>query len=239
MENNDDHKEKRLRFVPSGLANEVLLDVYVRVIRSRCRCTDPVQRLFDAYAPKSRAWTRTATAMLDAVEADLEETSDGGQSNDRLFLPAPVFGRFAVTREINDGCLAPRFAPSQRAWVLTGTIVPVSPAVDASVFIDADSALSRVRPRSSMGRRSTRPGGDARTHRLPAAVCAGAARAHKSRHAGAAFVSARHDHHACDGDSRPARPVVGRARPIRHDAPFRRRASRRRCGRFARAWARG
>ena len=28
---NDDHKEKRLRFIPSGLANEILLDVYVRV----------------------------------------------------------------------------------------------------------------------------------------------------------------------------------------------------------------
>ena len=29
MVNNDDHKEKRLRFVPSGLGNEILLDAYV------------------------------------------------------------------------------------------------------------------------------------------------------------------------------------------------------------------
>jgi len=28
---NDDHKEKRNRFVPSGLGNEILLDAYVRL----------------------------------------------------------------------------------------------------------------------------------------------------------------------------------------------------------------
>ena len=36
------------------------------------------------------------------------------------------------------GLLAPRFAPSQRAWVLTGKLVPVSPAVPASAGEDAD-----------------------------------------------------------------------------------------------------
>ena len=35
-------------------------------------------------------------------------------------------------REINDGLLAPRFAPSQKAWVLSGTLVSVSPSVPAS-----------------------------------------------------------------------------------------------------------
>jgi hypothetical protein len=54
------------------------------------------------------------------------------------FLTPPAFNRFAVTREINDGLLAPRFAPSQRAWILTGTRVPVSPAVPASTGRDAD-----------------------------------------------------------------------------------------------------
>jgi len=49
-----------------------------------------------------------------------------------------VFNRFAVTREINDGLLAPRFAPSQRAWVLSGFQVPVSPPVNASTGRDAD-----------------------------------------------------------------------------------------------------
>jgi hypothetical protein len=49
-----------------------------------------------------------------------------------------VFNRFAVTREINDGLLAPRFAPSQRAWVLSAVQVPVAPAVNASTGRDAD-----------------------------------------------------------------------------------------------------
>jgi hypothetical protein len=49
-----------------------------------------------------------------------------------------VFNRFAVTREINDGLLAPRFAPSQRAWVQKGTFVPVSPSVPASIPSDND-----------------------------------------------------------------------------------------------------
>jgi hypothetical protein len=53
-------------------------------------------------------------------------------------LPATSFRRFAVTREINDGYLAPRFAPSQRAWVLTGSAVTVSPAVPASQGRDGD-----------------------------------------------------------------------------------------------------
>ena len=44
----------------------------------------------------------------------------------------------SVTREINDGLLAPRFAPSQRAWVLTGTLTKVSPAVPASEGEDGD-----------------------------------------------------------------------------------------------------
>jgi len=44
-----------------------------------------------------------------------------------------------VTREIDDGLLAPRFAPSQRGYVLGGVITPVSPAVDASLPQDADN----------------------------------------------------------------------------------------------------
>jgi hypothetical protein len=49
-----------------------------------------------------------------------------------------VFGRFDVTREINDGLLAPRFAPSERAFVLAGKKVAVSTAVAASAGRDGD-----------------------------------------------------------------------------------------------------
>jgi hypothetical protein len=57
----------------------------------------------------------------------------------RVSSPVTQFNRLAVTREINDGLLAPRFAPSQRAWLLSGTLTPVSPAVEASIPQDADN----------------------------------------------------------------------------------------------------
>src|SRR5262249_2318588 len=48
--NNDEHKEKRLRFIPSGLANEIMLDVFARVSSFEPAVHDVSQRLFDAYA---------------------------------------------------------------------------------------------------------------------------------------------------------------------------------------------
>ena len=54
-------------------------------------------------------------------------------------MTEPHFEKAAVTREINDGLLSPRFAPSQRAWVLSGEINRVSPSVPASVPQDGDN----------------------------------------------------------------------------------------------------
>jgi hypothetical protein len=71
-------------------------------------------------------------------EVNENTPTDGFADNSRLYLPPTAFNRFAVTREINDGLLAPRFAPSQRAWVLSGVRVPVRPEVDASTGRDAD-----------------------------------------------------------------------------------------------------
>ena len=71
------------------------------------------------------------------MEADAEEETDG-LSNERLYLPVTTYNRFAVTREINDGLLAPRLAPSQCAWVMSGSFVRVSPAVPASIGRDED-----------------------------------------------------------------------------------------------------
>ena len=68
----------------------------------------------------------------------MDSASDGFVDNARLFLPATSYDRFAVTREINDGMLAPRFANAQRAWVLTGFATSVSPAVRASEGRDSD-----------------------------------------------------------------------------------------------------
>ncbi|MEV6830242.1 hypothetical protein [Amycolatopsis sp. NPDC051102] len=139
MPNNDDHKEKRLRFIPSGLGNEVMLDVYLRTASFEPYEHNLSQRIFDTYAAEVARVDGNHDGIVDAVEADLEDTSDGGQSNDRLFLPATAYNRVAVTREINDGLLSPRFAPSQRAWVLSGDIARVSPSVPASVPQDGDN----------------------------------------------------------------------------------------------------
>jgi hypothetical protein len=137
--NNDDHKETRLRFIPSGLDNEVLLDVYLRTASFEPKVHNLTQRIFDAYAAEVARVDANHDGVVTAVEADLEGTSDGGQSNDRLFLPATAYNRIAVTREINDGLLSPRFAPSQRAWVLSGNITRVNPSVQASVPQDGDN----------------------------------------------------------------------------------------------------
>jgi hypothetical protein len=136
--NNDDEKETRLRFVPSGLGNEILLDVYVRLKSFEPMVLDFNKRLFDAYAAEVARVDTNHDGVLTFVEADEEGTSDGGQSNERLLLPATAFNRFAVTREINDGLLAPRFAPSQRAYVSSGLLKRVSPSVPASVNRDGD-----------------------------------------------------------------------------------------------------
>jgi hypothetical protein len=76
--------------------------------------------------------------IISAVEGYIDTASDGFEDNTRLFLSPTVFNRFAVTREINDGLVAPRFAPSQRAFVLSGIRVAVDPAVPASDGRDSD-----------------------------------------------------------------------------------------------------
>jgi hypothetical protein len=135
---NDAQRESRQRGVPSGLANEVFVDVYERPASFEPTVTNLQQRLFDAYAAEVARVDQNGDGIISAVEGDIDTASDGFQDNTRLFLTPPAFNRFAVTREINDGLLAPRFAPSQRAWILTGTRVPVSPAVPASTGRDAD-----------------------------------------------------------------------------------------------------
>jgi hypothetical protein len=133
----DAQREFRMRFIPSGLANEILLDVYERLASFEPGVRFP-QRLYDAYAAEVKRVDQNGDGVISAVEGDVDTPSDGFPDNARLFLPATSFNRFAVTREINDGLLAPRFAPSQRAWVLTGSLKPVRPAVPASQGRDGD-----------------------------------------------------------------------------------------------------
>jgi len=134
----DAQREFRFRNIPSGLANEVYLDIYERLASFEPGNKDLEKRLFDAYAAEVARVDTDHDGVISAVEGDIDTPSDGFADNTRLFLPPTVFNRFAVTREINDGLVAPRFAPSQRAWVLTGFRVAVTPAANASTGRDAD-----------------------------------------------------------------------------------------------------
>jgi hypothetical protein len=134
----DSQREFRMRFIPSGLANEIMLDVFERLASFEPGVTDFNKRLFDAYVAEVARIDTNADGVISAVEGDIDTASDEFKDNTRLFLLPTTFNRFAVTRELNDGLLAPRFAPSQKAWVLSGKIVPVSPSVAASVGRDGD-----------------------------------------------------------------------------------------------------
>ena len=133
----DAQREFRDRFIPSGLAHEIYLDVYERLASFEPGVAFP-DRLFDAYAAEVARVDQNDDGVISSVEGDVDAGSDGFADNARLFLPATSFDRFAVTREIDDGMLAPRFAPSQRAWILTGSAKSVSPAVPASAGRDSD-----------------------------------------------------------------------------------------------------
>jgi hypothetical protein len=133
-----EHAEMRLRFVPSGLGNEILLDAYVRLASFEPGVSNLRKRIFDAYAAEVARIDENGDGVVQVEEADEEDQSDG-LPNERLYIPATKFDRFAVTREINDGLLSPRFAPSQRAWVLTGFFKLVDPPVAASIPQDADN----------------------------------------------------------------------------------------------------
>jgi hypothetical protein len=133
----DAQREFRMRSIPSGLANEIMLDVYERVVSFEPGIGLP-QRLFDAYAAEVARVDQNGDGVISAVEGDVDTASDGFEDNARLFLSPRSFNRFAVTREINDGLLSMRFAPSQRAWVMTGRATLVSPAVPASTGRDGD-----------------------------------------------------------------------------------------------------
>jgi hypothetical protein len=134
----DAQREFRERGVPSGLAREIFLDVYERLASFEPNVKALERRLNDAYAAEVARVAPNGDGIITAVVGDADTPTDGFPDNHRLFLSPLSFNRFAVTREINDGLLAPRFSPSQRAWVLSGNLVVVNPSVPASAGRDAD-----------------------------------------------------------------------------------------------------
>jgi hypothetical protein len=129
--------ETRNRFIPSGLTAEIFRNVFTRPVSFLPGVTDVGERLLRAYAIEVARVDQNGDGALSFAEADVEGFTDG-LPNTRLFLSPRSFDRFFVTREINDGLLAPRLEPSQRAWVLSGFLTSVQPAVRASVPQDAD-----------------------------------------------------------------------------------------------------
>jgi len=145
----DSQREFRERFIPSGVANEVFLNTFERLESFRPDITDLERRLQVAYMAAIQIADVDHNGIISAAEGDLDECNDNCfpatpsdecavSDSSCLFLPATTYNRFAVTREINDGYLAPRFAPSQRAWVLSGDVVPVTPSTNASTGRDSD-----------------------------------------------------------------------------------------------------
>ena len=134
----DAQREFRYRNIPSGLAREVFLDVFLRPASFEPSESNLNKRLFDGYAAEVARVDQNGDGIISAIEGDTDTASDGFDDNERLFIPATQFNRFAVTREINDGLIAPRFAPSQRAFVLHGHLVKVDPSVPASAGRDSN-----------------------------------------------------------------------------------------------------
>ena len=134
----DSQREFRERGIPSGLANEIFLDAYERLASFLPGENSLDRRLFAAYKAEVARVNPNGHGIITASVGDIDTPTDGFTDNSRLYLPAPMFNRFAVTREIDDGSLAPRFSPSQRAWVLSGALVPVTPSVSASAGRDSD-----------------------------------------------------------------------------------------------------
>ena len=101
---------------------------------------DLTRRLADGYRAAVALIDTNHDGIVSAAEGDIDTENPNCPQGDNtcFFLVPRTFNRFAVTREINDGLLAPRFAPSQRAWVLTGAMVQVNPAVPASTGRDGD-----------------------------------------------------------------------------------------------------
>ena len=137
----DSQREFRQRFVPSGIAHEAFLNAFERLASFEPGVTDPTQRLLDGYKAAVALVDTNGDGIVSAAEGDPDTDSTicpGFTDLTCIFLPARSYKRFAVTREINDGLLAPRFAPSTRGWVLSGTQVTGFAPFGASLNEDSD-----------------------------------------------------------------------------------------------------
>jgi hypothetical protein len=136
----DSQREFRQRFIPSGIAREVFLNAFERLVSFEPNEHNLSQRLLKGYKAAIAIVDTNGDGIVSAEEGDPDTPNPHCPQGDNtcIFLPARSFDRFAVTREINDGLLAPRFSPSTRGWVLSGNIVTGFPVIAASEGEDAD-----------------------------------------------------------------------------------------------------
>jgi len=146
----DTQREFRQRFVPSGIANEAFLNAFERLASFEPEEHNLQRRLLDGYRAAVATVDTNHDGIISAAEGDIDTENPncppdpdnpdnpGVRDNACIFLLPRSFNRFAVTREINDGLLAPRFAPSTRGWVLSGTIVTGFKPFGASEGEDSD-----------------------------------------------------------------------------------------------------
>jgi hypothetical protein len=133
-------REFRQRFVPSGIANEAFLNTFERLASFEPWEHNLTQRLFDGYKAAVALVDTNGDGIVSAEEGDIDTANPNCPQGDNtcIYLLPRSYDRFAVTREINDGLLAPRFAPSTRGWALSGTIVTHFPVLETSEGRDSD-----------------------------------------------------------------------------------------------------
>jgi hypothetical protein len=136
----DSQREFRERFVPSGIAREVMLNVFERLASFEPDEHNLQQRLFDGYKAAVALVDTNGDGIISAAEGDVDTKNPNCPHGDNacIYLPPRAYNRFAVTREINDGLLGPRFAPSTRGWVLSGNQVTGFKQFGASEGRDSD-----------------------------------------------------------------------------------------------------
>jgi hypothetical protein len=137
----DAQREFRERFVPSGIANEAFLNTFERLASFEPGVHDLNKRLLDGYKAAVATVDTNHDGIVSATEGDIDTPNPNCPQKDNtcIFLLPRSFNRFAVTREINDGMLAPRFAHSTRGWALSaGNLVTGFTPIPTSEGEDAD-----------------------------------------------------------------------------------------------------
>ena len=117
-------REFRERFVPSGIAHEAFLNTFERLASFEPWEHDLTRRLLDGYRAAVALVDTNGDGIISAAEGDIDTPNPNCPQGDNtcIFLCRATFNRFAVTREINDGLLAPRFAPAPH-MSMSGAVV--------------------------------------------------------------------------------------------------------------------